>query len=687
MARIPLGNAGNATPGQVRAPQIQEAGVQSGRALEQMGAVGVQSGIVKEQDRLRGEWQIAEEERRKQEAAAEAAARAKDTNTLLLGEDKLRDLHDQIGEQVLSGSLPKDQAATRWAEESKKIVGEVMPGLRDTARPLAEPHFTRLTNTLGNGVRKSVEKRDRQDVTTSLDSILETAQRGYARDPQGMTAMVESAAAQLGGQSLYTPEQLGKKVQAWKEDTQYTVGFAAVEAARNDRKALDNVGKVLDGLPDLDPQKRATLLDKVADARMRLDQKAELQAQRAQRQAEAHLNRAEATFTAATALSDKGVLAPEFADKTVAALAGTPFQAAFRALVDQQAQTGNLAALPIAAQRRALDETNAKIAQSGITPQLEKRRTQLEGVYRGSVSDLEKDPLRAGLERGVIADLKPINMGNGLQTVVEQIRTRTAQADVVRQWAGRNVSPLTADESTALKTQLDALPAKERSMFISTLATTLGPQASQGLAEQMDGKDRALALAFSMAGSQTTYGRMTSELILKGQQAKQDGTSTKGEKKPDVEASKWRTHAAAELTDVFPNAKTSTQIRDAAELIMHGMAAEAGGRLQKSDMDRAVGLALGGTLAEHNGKKIPLPAGVELPDLERSLERITAATLEPQTPGGKVRAGGVEIPVADFAKQIPGQQLMPVRPGEFAVIVQGRPVVNVRGEPIIVKVR
>ncbi len=47
---------------------------------------------------------------------------------------------------------------------------------------------------------------------------------------------------------------------------------------------------------------------------------------------------------------------------------------------------------------------------------------------------------------------------------------------------------------------------------------------------------------------------------------------------------------------------------------------------------------------------------------------------------------GVPVPVDQFIKSLPGQKLMAVRPGQFAVLVQERPVTNEKGSPIIIKV-
>jgi hypothetical protein len=247
------------------------------------------------------------------------------------------------------------------------------------------------------------------------------------------------------------------------------------------------------------------------------------------------------------------------------------------------------------------------------------------------------------------------------------------------------VSPLSADEAETLGSHLKQLPAKDRAGALVALSQAMPPEQAQALAQQIDAKDKATALALAKSSSKTTEGRFISELILLGADAKRDGTSTKGDKAPDIKANKWKAFAANELAGVFPNAQHAEKVRDAAELIMHGIAAEAGGRLDDDDMRRAVRLAVGGSIIEHAGRKIPMPAGKSDEDLRAALGN--GAAIAAQAPGGVVRVGGVEMQVADFAKSLPGQALVAVRPGTFAVEAGGRYVTNSAGKPILITIR
>ncbi len=636
-----------------------------------------------------------------EEAERKAADKAQALTVMQRAADALTLDADDFGQGILGGSIDKGKAAEDWGTRSRTKITEALADVPEVHRAAVMHDLEHRSALLGRTkIGGALRQRNRDEARGGIDQTMEYAQRLYASDPVGAEKLMAGTIDSLGPAAGLGADDIARRKQAWREVTQFTSGYEAISAGRDDPKALDRAESLIRALPDIDPQRRAQLMDRAAAYRLAIDQRRELGAQRAERERDRVLKRAEHEFNAFQAMADKGtMLDPAYIDRVAQATAGTPYQAAIRALAEQARANGGLAAQPIAAQQAALDRINAEIAQRGRSPALDKRKEQIEKVVRGSIGDRERDPLRAGLERGVIDALPPLNMAGGVQGLVAQLAGRVDAAQRVQRWAGQPVSPLTADEAATVKAQLDVLPVKERSVLVAGLASAIGPQQAQGLARQMDPKDKALGLAFATAGAQTTEGRFTSELILRGQQAKADGTSTKGQKEPEVKAAGWRAHAAAELDGVFGNAAFTAQVRDAAELIMHGMASEGGGRLSRDDMDRAVRLAIGGTLVEHNGRKIPLPAGIDAGMLEKRLSSVAAdeiarQTVVPRADGqpsdlskATVRAGGVEVPVAQFVQSLPAAPLMPVRPGEFAVLVGGRPVVNAAGVPIVVRVR
>jgi len=179
-----------------------------------------------------------------------------------------------------------------------------------------------------------------------------------------------------------------------------------------------------------------------------------------------------------------------------------------------------------------------------------------------------------------------------------------------------------------------------------------------------------------MGGERTTEGRATATLIFKGEQVIKD----KAVKEDNAAVTGIRAKAAEAIGDAFAG-EDRNDVLDAAVRIYYGAQSEG----QSIDAARAVRLAVGGNVLEHNGRKVVVPAGVDESALGRRLQSISVSEIESQS-GKTVRAAGVEIPVADFVKSIPGQQLIAIRPGKFAVVVGGRPVTNSQGKPIVIGV-
>lgn len=684
MAQFMTGRTRRPIPGQaipVTGPGISNA---SNEAFGRMGQVIEGAAL----DQIHTERVQLEQQQRERQQLFEAAEKQRELIEMDKATDQLRDAHDEIGNQMRSGTLPMDQAEKVYQERATKVMGEAVAGLRPQTQDLARRHLERTGATLGNSMRKLVDGQARQDITAGMQTQLETLQRQYATDPQGSTALAMQLIETQGPLSTLAPEQRAKLAQSWKEQTQFTSAFEAISAGRTDRKALTAAEQLIGTLPDLDPQRRAQLMDRAQAYRAAIDQKELQRAQHAQIEADRRLKQAEASFNTFQTLADKGgMLDPAYIDRVTRDTAGTPYQAGVVALAQLAKDNGGLAAQPIAAQQQALDAINSEIARNGRSPALDKRKDQVEKILSGSQGDLRTDPMRAGLERGIITNLPPLNFGGGIPGVIEQVQARMPGAQRVAVWAGRPVSPLTADEADTLGTQLAALPPKDRAGMVVALQGVMGAQAAQGLARQIDKTDKALALAFGYGNTTTTQNRYTSELILRGQQAQKDGTSTKGDKEPEVKAARWKATLAADLRDAFPSQAQADAVLQAAEFIAHGIASEQQGKLSQADMARAVNLAAGGPVLEHNGRKVAMPAGVDDSALERRMRSVSAQELGAQAPGGTVLAGGVPMALADFVDTLPGQQLIYAGPNRYAVLVGGRPVKNSRGDTITIQVR
>lgn len=676
MARIPVSQRSvNLT--RPPAVQVDNGGAGVGVALERLGATGVQVGLGMQAAQTR----LGAEELARQQAAAAAARKARDQNILGELDDGLRDLADEIGAKIASGEVPKDAAEQTFTDRAQKLADEKLQGLSDDdARSTVQPLVGRLQAKLGNGVRKAVELRNRQDVTADMQQQLERLQRQYSADPQRSQAHAMLLFDTLGPQSVLNPVQLGDARQRWIEGAQYNVADSAVKAARHDPKAVQAAQQVMAGLEQLDPQRRTQLEDRLTGYQLAHQQRQELAAQRAARQAEARMNRARAEFETFQALADKGgMLSPEYVDRVALATAGTPYQQGVKALAQQARETGGFAAQPLSTQQAALDAIDAQIAQSGRSPELDKRREQLAKVVNASNADVSKDALRAGLERGVIDALPPLDLSNGTAGIMQSVQARVQAAQQVETWAGRAVSPMTGQEAQAFGRMLAQMAPDAKANAIGMMAQIMPGKQAQALARQIDPQDRALSLAMAAGASQTTEGRFTAELILRGQAALRDKTV-----KLDTSAEiGLRAQLAAELGDAIEG-QARADVLDTAQFIHAGKQAAQ----ERVSVGGALRLAIGGDLIEHAGRKVPVPAGMDEQSLREKLMRMPERAISQQAPDGFVYIpGGRPMGVPEFLAALPSAQLEPVGLGRYAVRSGGGLVLNSQRRPIVVDVR
>ena len=662
---------------------------------------------------------LAAEEARQAKATRIAADKSAALSELQYAADDLDALNRDMTDAVARGDVDKTKANEEWATQARDRIGTALQQAPEAHRGDLQRDLEHRLRRGDLVVRKAVTARDQQDVRAGIDQTIERASRLYATDPAAADQMVSGTIEALGPHSGLPPDQLAKAGQGYRERSRLARADSMVIGAQHDNAALSNVAKALTGdeFAALDPQQRTQIEGRIAILQDRNDRRVQAERERIDRERERQLKTAEAAWNVGNKLSFEGALNPQRAEELLRDMSGTPYAKGFKDLLARQREMGSIASQPPQAIQSALDQVNAKIMKDGVTEELVQMRDKLQTVRTGQLSAINTDgALRAAGAYGVAEPPPPLDFSAGLPAALQQLVERAPAVQAAAQWSGK-AELLYPEEAQKLSDHLKVLPAKERAATVSAMAAQVGPDVAKALAAQIDHKDRALALA--VTSNQTPQGRYRTELLLRGQQAKADGTSTKGEKVPDVSASNWRATAAAGLVGVFSNADTEAQARDAAELIMHGIAAENGGRLTKEDMSAALSMAIGGTLLEGRGRSLglrngrevraalPLPEGMDEDAFDARLRSVRPEAIWPQimpalpaVAQGQVRdmkalsvrastpeGGYASVPVADFIKSLPGAQLMPAKPGQYAVIVNGRPVVNDAGTPILIGVR
>lgn len=679
MATIPLGNFGQTVATPQRSVQVAQTG-QTARALEQLGQTGTQI----------ANQQMAAQTKLDQEAADRAAqtdaARVRTTKI-----NQASDALDVLSEDIKTGKVPKDKAAEEWQHRSGEILRDATNGIDPRYAGAMQVEFDGLIQKGQSGVRHAVTLRNQDDTQANLLVLGEEYQRMAEKDRPRAMAEYFTQLDHMAPDAGWAPDQVAKIKQQFKEGTAYTQAFKMAKAASGSVKAIDQAMGALDGeqFSDLDPQKKAAIAAQLDAHKTNLIQRAEIAAQRADRQKEAALKRASAEFEAAQARVTAGI--PDNPDQvgiTTQALTGTPYLETYRALQQQARDVGGFAAQPITAQQAHVDALNAQIAQGGTSKALITQRDLLQKTLEASKKAIHDDPMRGAAERGVIDQMRPIDTSS-IDGFTRSISGRLQQAQVVQTWAKSPVSPLTADEAANFKSMIARLPVQQRASAIASIGNILGPQASAGLAKQMGKEGDTMGLWMRFGTSSTSANRPVIELAMKGEQAIKEKTI----KGWDTTEGDIRAAIAASIGDGsgFASDDARRAASDAAYYIAAGLTSE--GRYNSSptgfksarDVEQAVTLAVGGKMIDHNGKRIPIPAGMDEGDFNKRIQSLTPQEFKSQAPGGVVVIGGNQVPLDAFVKSLPDANLVSIGKGSYNVVVGNRVVTTTDNKRIIVK--
>jgi len=666
MAQIPgAGDLGQSIAQTTRTPLTNpdQFGAGIGRAVEQIGA-----------QRMHEERQAAAAT----EAQKKAADRAKAMSELQIAQDDMAALNDELTQGVKTGQVRKEEAGTTWKEKADERIAAALQNIPAEFQDLSQRELGARAARFGRNVGAAVLDRDQQDVRSGINQTLEYASRVYAKgEREQADSMVQGTLEGLGPFSGLAPDQIQKLGQSYKESSRFTRASALVADARRSNQALDKAEKELSGdeFADMDPQRKQHLLASIEGYRVSNDQRSAAAAQRAAAQEEHRMRVAESTFNAASQLINQGkTLSPEYVQQATQQMAGSPYMAAFRESLKSAPERAAFGQQPLAVQQQALLGLRSQLNQNGTDPKIEKRISELETIYKQSVQDYASDPLPAALERGLLQRIEPIRT-DSIAGLVGTIGSRVSQAQIVQQQVGEAVSPLLQSEAEQVGKLINVLPVEQRATAIAQLSTAVGAPVAQALGRQISGKDKALGLAIAAGAAQTTQGRFTSELILKGSQAIKDKTI----KADDMKVTGWRSEIAGMIGNAYTNDLQREAAIESAFLVRAGLAAENTG-----SNTQAVRLATGG-ITERNGKKVPLPYGMEEGDFESKLKKLTPANVV--NGGAQAVVAGKPMPMADFLARIPDAQLIHAGKSRYGVLAAGSLATDANGNPLIIEVR
>ena len=662
--RIPIGNFGQIVAQPQQQPRAVPTGEIVGQAVGNLAQAGMQAANT---------FAAAEQDRQRSSAAVSLAALRND----------LYDAHDEIDRGIGSGEIKAADGLNTFRQRSQDLITSRTRDMTPEQRQAIEPQILSLTGDVGRRIEATAYKRTQQETGANLLNLGESLQRSAQRDLPGAIAEYDGAVDTMGPRAGWTPEQMAKAKQGFKEGATFNLANATLEGAAvtgNADLVRAAMGKISGPEGEaLDPARRTALMTKGYGILSGIEAANVRAAEKAEREQLARENQAVDAFNKVFDLSAQGrYLSQEAINDLAIATAGTAMAGPAQELVKSQAKVAGFASMPLPKQQAELERQRAAGSDPsiGVSPVEQQVYKQMDSIYTAGVRAYKENPWQAAQERGVIRDAPTITL-NTVQDAQNVIGQRMAQIGQVEVAAGRKISPLQPEEAQTIGRLVRALPPEQQASALAGFGNLLGDaDRVSDLARQMSEKDKTIGMAMAYANSRTSAGRFTSELVLRGERALKDGTA----KVDSAKETGWRAEIAKEIGDATLNQDVRQQWIDAAFYIQASIAADGGG----TDIKRAVNLATGGLREQRDGSKVPRPYGMSDDTFTQRLGTLAPADLAQQAPGGQVFSGKTAIPLDQFLQQIPQASLVHAGQGRYAVRAGQGFVTNGAGQRITI---
>lgn len=664
MAQIPMGNFGQAVAQPGQAIPVPRLDTTSGTEALESAASGA----------------VAVAQRERQQVAAEQA-NAKAALSLATAQNALHDAHDTVARGVTDGTIPTDDAESEFKKQTAAIAQVSSQGLTQHHADILNAQITGTSGELQRSISGVVVKRRQSETAATVDQFGEQVQREALRNGPGWATEKYSTMLDFTGAAAgFTPEQIAAKKQAFGERSTW---------AYYDQKATDALGAGdMNGLTSqlhevmgpagdaLDPVRRATLEHQIIGYQNHLLAKQAGDQAALDRLQEQRDKLAETSYQKAwQTVSEGKYLSQDAIDQLSEDTAHSPIwgkQAV--ALLSSQSQVAGFASMSADQRAAKLERVRAEAANPnvGTTPEMAHVVTLLDKIDTAARVAAKDDPWTAAQSYGVIKSAPAMDMADP-NSLPQALDLRMQHIGAVETWVGHKVSPLQPREAEQLGLALKALPPAEAARTFSTIGQMVGdPDRIAAVAKQLGDHDGVMGLAMAYAGDRTEGGKLTSEAILRGQQAFKNKTVLDDSSK----VTGWRSTAALTIGDAFSDSRVKQQAIDAAVYV----AAANGG-----DIDAAIKTATGGIVTRGLGQ-IPLPVGVDEDAFDKRIRAITPATLAPQAPDGVVFLGRVPVKLDQFVATLPDATLVHAGQGLYNVRAGNTLATNARGQRITIKV-
>ncbi len=684
--RINTGNFGNAVAAPQQATQANPAafGAQVSAATEQVGQQVVRLG-------------------QEMQAQNEQLARARATNSLLDYDMRVKAATNDLGNRLRDGSLPFDQAEQAYKDTLSQLDPPKADGL-DAA-----------TTEIFNGRAKMAQDSGLIAVTQAAEQgrrVQFKGQTDQAMDTLGKTAglpgsNIDSINGQYDaldpiGQVAYGANWSRVK-QTARDNNWYQ---QAVQRSLANRDNLDGLRRMESELTaedgfyvgKLDTDKRTAVLRAVQSDRLRLENKNQLDADRATARGQRALNEVDQQISSGVPATSNQWLT------WMGQAAGTPYEQDMRDRMSSEQEIQDTLQKPVVDQVSLLAQKQAAIAQNGgsLTDQANLRR--LTTAVQTNIKTLQNQPLQYAQNRAGAA-VEPLALGslldpNGASVIGAQVRDRVATISALQQQNPGLVQmhPLLPGEVQALDQVLKTVPASQKSAALGTLYRAFGdPQAFEGAMNQLKDVDPFMARmgqrASSYAQAQLTDNWLSPDVVqsagdvvaisLHGDNILSQGGKDGTLKYPVPKDQEFTAALQSKVGDLYrgtgpgdSGARQFMQDAYAVKAYYVGRAAQDGdisGEVNSDRLDQAITAVLGKQVNFHGNGQVLAPWGMNEADFNTRATKTLTDTF---------KAAGIQDKIAPHMGNV---GLIGVGGGVYFPTLAGTPVADNQGRPLVIR--
>lgn len=477
--RIPTGNFGFQSP-TVQRTHVEVGGVDAvGRGMQQLGNIGMQATA-----------DAMAEQRREDEALA----RAKASNALLDHEIQVKTLATDIESRLTDRSLSYTDAQAAFKDgyaklDKPKIEGLDPAGLETFDKGLKRTEFSGFAH-----VQQASDKAKRADFKGQADIALDRLGK--------LAGMPGADIEKINGQAD-TLDPLGrvayganwdKAKQDFKDRNWLNHATQRAMESKDNLEAIGQIEKDLtaaDGFyaGKLDTEKRNGVLRAVINDRLRIENKIQHDADRAEAKAEKTIGEIDRQISSGVPAT------PEMWADWAGKVKGTAWESDFRQRLTDEAEVQKVLRLPIEQQRAFVQKKEEALLNGGGSVRDKANTERLKTAVDANLKQLQSDPLlfaqnRTGQPTQPL-DIAALAQPGGGDAVRENLRDRVASITALQKQYGAQVQmkPFLPQESQFITSALNQANPKQQVELFGTLRLAFGDDAAYTAAMQQIAPD------------------------------------------------------------------------------------------------------------------------------------------------------------------------------------------------------